>query len=179
MKFQPFPEITTERLVLRKIKDSDCDMVLYLRSDPEINKLIKRTKNEQTKTRQDALVFINKMNEEFAQNKSITWCITVKDNPEMIGTICLWNFSENHQVAEVGYDLHHSYQKKGIMREALQGVIKFGFITLSLDKITAITHKNNDNSKRLLLKNAFNHMPERRDSSNVDNFVFELKNTVE
>ena len=36
---------------------------------------------------------------------------------EMIGSICLWNFTDNQKSAEIGYDLSPKYQRKGIMNE--------------------------------------------------------------
>ena len=49
MNIQTFPEIETERLFLRKIEESDSDVILFLRSDKTINKFIDRPENRRTK----------------------------------------------------------------------------------------------------------------------------------
>ena len=49
MNIQTFPVIKTERLTLRKIEESDSDVILFLRSDKSINKFIKRPENRRTK----------------------------------------------------------------------------------------------------------------------------------
>jgi len=112
MKFQPFPEIKTERLFLREIEESDNDIILFLRSDKTVNKFIERSENNRTKNRSDALKFIKKLKDGIKINKLISWGITLKNNSKIIGTICLWNFSNNNKIAEVGYDLNPHFQKK-------------------------------------------------------------------
>ncbi len=176
MKFRNFPEIKTERLFLRKIKESDSDVILFLRSNETVTKFIERPENRKTKNKTDAIKFIKEINQEFENHKSISWGITLINNPKIIGTICLWNFSENNKIAEVGYDLNPEFQKMGIMSEALNSVIDFGFNKLKLNKIEAFTHKENENSKRLLEKNGFIFIEYRKDLDNDYNIIFELKN---
>ena len=176
MKIKSFPEIKTERLSLRKIEELDCDNILFLRSDVTVNKFIERPENRKTRNKTDAIKFIKEINEAFDKNKSISWGITLKNNPKVIGTICLWNFSENKKTAEVGYDLDPEYQRIGIMNEALNSIIDFGFNKLKLDTIEAFTHKENENSKKLLEKNEFVFMESRTDIENDLNMIFELKN---
>ena len=130
MKFKPFPEIKTERLFLRKMEESDCDAILFLRSNETVTKFIERPENRKTKNKTDAIKFIKEINEAIKKNKSISWGITYKNNPEIIGTICLWNFSQNNKTAEVGYDLNPEFQGLGIMSEALNSIIDFGFNNL-------------------------------------------------
>lgn len=179
MKFQPFPELKTERLVLRKIKVSDVDEVLFLRSDKTVNKFIVRPENRKTKNKADALKFIEKIITEIDNNKSISWEITFINNPKMIGSICLWNFSNNFKTAEVGYALNPEFQNQGIMHEVINYVIDYGFNKLNLDKIEAFTHVENKNSKKLLEKNDFQLNKNRKDENNLSNIIFEIKKPIE
>ena len=177
MKFNPFPEIVTERLFLRQINESDSDVILFLRSDKTINKFIKRAESDKTKNRLDSLNFIKKINKGIENNNFISWGITLKEDSKIIGTICLWNFSKDKKQAEVGYDLSPLFQKKGIMSEALKNVIAFGFTDLRLTKIEAFTHKENESSKNLLEQNGFILMAEKKDKKNSSNLIFEIKQT--
>lgn len=177
MKFKPFPEITTERLFFRKIEKSDCDVILFLRSDKTVTKYIERPENRKIKNIADAIKFIKELNEYLETNKSISWGITLKNNPNIIGTICLWNFSESNKTAEIGYDLHPKFQRKGFMNEALKAIINFGFKNLKLDKIEVFTHYKNENSKRLLENNGFQFIENRKDTDNKSNIIFELENS--
>ena len=112
MNFNPFPNLISNRLFLRNIEESDVETILYLRSDKTINKFIERPEHRQTKTTSDALKFINQLHENSKNNISISWGITLQNNPQLIGTICLWNFSEDHKTAEVGYDLIPKIKEK-------------------------------------------------------------------
>ena len=95
MNIQTFPIIKTERLTLREIQESDSNIILYLRSDKLINKFINRPEKRRTKNISDAVNHIKKLNAETKNNKSFSWGITLNNNPEIIGTICLWNFSNS------------------------------------------------------------------------------------
>ena len=81
----------------------------------------------------------------------------------MIGSICLWNFSEDQKTAEIGYDLSPDYQGKGIMHESLCRIIEFGFQNLNLEFIEAFTHYKNEPSKKLLENNGFKLVPGKKD----------------
>jgi len=170
--FEVFPNLDTPRLFLRQLNTKDAEQVLFLRSDKEVTKFIKR----QVPTKiQDALDFIHKIQLGYNKRETISWVICTTDNPKMIGSICLWNYSLDRKTAEVGYDLNPSFQNQGIMTEALQAVLNFGFDTLQLDTIKAFTHFANENSKNLLTKNAFTLVEGEKDAGNEDNIIFSIK----
>lgn len=173
MNFNPFPELHTERLLLRKIQISDASSILFLRSDETVNQYIQRKESDKTKTLDDAINFINKIDNGLAHNSFISWGICLKNQHNIIGSICLWNFSADRKEAELGYDLSPSFQRQGIMTEAMKKVVEYGFQELELAKIEAYTHKENDGSKRLLQKNQFILMPEKKDAHNEANLIFE------
>jgi len=106
--------------------------------------------------------------------ESFYWCISEKNNPAMIGSICLWNFEKETKSAEVGYDLDLKFHKKGIMNEALGAVLNFGFNTVKLEKIEAFTQSNNQASIALLLRNGFQINASRNDKDNELNSIFEI-----
>ncbi|MCJ8288807.1 MAG: GNAT family N-acetyltransferase [Crocinitomicaceae bacterium] len=174
MNFTPFPELTTERLLLRKIEASDYKEILLLRTDETVTKFIERPVNKQIKDEPGARKLIKELNGYIERNESITWGIVLKNNPQVIGTICLWNFSQNHKTAEVGYELNPKFHGKGIMSEAIKTIVDFGFNQLKLDKIEAFTHNKNENSNKLLEKNGFNLNENRTDLDNTSNNIFEI-----
>lgn len=164
MKNNDFPEIVTPRLRLRKLKESDWKIVSYLRSDDTINRFIERPRIE---TEEKVLEFIRKTNKSVDNKRAYYWSITEKDKTEMIGNICLWNFSKDRKITEIGYELSPEFQGKGLMSEALKKIIQFGFENLELESILAYTHKNNDKSRLLLEKNMFSLINEKKDGQNI------------
>lgn len=152
LNFEPFPILQTERLVLRKVTLVDAPEVFIQRSHPEIQKYIKR---QPALSIDDAEQFIEKITTQEKNQESITWAITLKAEPKLIGSICLWKIEKENEKAEVGYSLHPDHFAKGIMSEALTQVCKFGFETMKLKCIDAYTNKENKSSLRLLNRNGF------------------------
>lgn len=176
MRFTPFPTLESHRIFLRRIRELDLNEILFLRSDKTVNTYIERSEDRKTKNLADALKFIKELDDCIETETSIAWGISLKNNPKLIGSICLWNFSKNHKVAEVGYDLNPEFHNKGLMSEALKAVVAFGFYKLHLDKIEAFTHTDNKRSKNLLEKNGFILNKNRRDADNPFNIIYELEN---
>ncbi len=174
MNFYPIPTLTSERISLSGISERDADTIFFLRTDPSVTKYIERPEERRTKTISDALRFIGELRQYAENNVSLSWGINVANNDTIIGTICLWNFSEDKRTAEVGYDLKPEFQGKGLMSEALKLVLNFGFDTLKLNKIEAFTNRDNLASVTLLEAHNFICAKHRVDENNKANLIFEV-----
>src|SRR5665811_2355555 len=128
----PFPLLKTEHLILLQLTLEDDNEIFLLRSDESVNKFLDRPI---AKTIDDARQFINKINESLRKNELIYWAITFKNHPKLIGTICLWNISEDGTKAEIGFELLPDYQGKGIIQEVLPKVVRYGFENMKLNSI--------------------------------------------
>ena len=172
--FTPFPVLKTERLTLRQLSANDDKEIFALRSDKQVNKYIDR---DPSNTIEDARKFIHKIAEVVRQNEGIYWAITLTNNDKLIGTICLFNFSNENDQAEIGYELLPAFQGQGIMQEATSKVIAFALDVIGLKTIEAYTHLENENSSNLLKKFNFRQQ-EKIDNNSNDMFViFKLSTT--
>ena len=162
--FTPFPILTTERLTLRQLVVNDEQEIFTLRSDSEINKFLDR---KIAITIDDARNFINRFIENFKKNDSLYWAITFNDKNILVGTICLFSFSDENDKCEIGYELLTNFQGQGIMKEAAEKVIAYAFNTIKVQKIEALFHSDNQNSIRLLEKLSFRNSNEP-DKTNPD-----------
>jgi ribosomal-protein-alanine N-acetyltransferase len=163
----PLPVFTTERLKLRQLLESDVEEIFSLRSDTIINKYLDR---KPSVILDDSLNFIRKI----IENSELKyWGIELKESKKLIGTICLFGFSDEHKKCEIGYELLSDFQGKGIMNEAARAIIEYAFNTLLLKTIDACTHKDNQNSTNLLQKINFEKI-EIIDETNPDLIVFRL-----
>ena len=171
---EEFPLLSSERLVLRKVGLQDANEIFFLRSNSEVNKYILR---EPCKGIGEAESFISKRIEDIEANKLYFWAITLKDSPNLIGSICLWNIDWTKNYAEIGYDLHPDFQKKGIMNESMKLVVDYGFKTLQLNTIEAFTHRENLGSIQLLKRNLFIHELNRKDEGFPQNIIFNLNHS--
>ena len=173
INFASFPVFTTERLTLRQPATDDQGDIFALRSDPEVNKYLGR---QPSKTIEDAINFINKINDNFEKNSSIYWVITRTNTKEFVGTICLYDFSKENNSCEIGYELLPKFQGQGIMKEATEKIIEYAFQTMQFKKIVAVTHKDNQNSSKLLEKFDFKKSMEP-DIENADLNIYTLTNS--
>lgn len=152
LNFTSFPQLMTERLLLRRLSEADAHDLLMLRSNEQVNQFLDRPACIDLEAAQS---FIAKIEKGIINKESLYWVITLKGNDKLIGTICLWNFEADKMQAEVGFELFPGFQGKGIMREALSGVLDFGFKELQLKTITALTNPGNLPSIKLLEKAGF------------------------
>ena len=153
LNFVPFPEIKTERLLLRKMTAADAPEIQFLRSDDRVMKYIDR---EKTKTVEEALAFLQKVNASIDNNECIMWAIAFQDNPDtLIGNIGFWRIINQHYRSEIGYTLHPDLWNRGIMKEALMAAIDFGFKEMKLHSIEAHINPDNTASALVLEKTGF------------------------
>jgi len=153
VNFTPFPDITTERLLLRRMTQEDTDEIFFLRSNEEVMNYIDRPR---AVTIQDAKDFLGIIDKSLEGNDGITWGITLKDKPaKLIGTIGYWRLKKEHYRAEIGYMLNPVFWKKGIMKEAILAVLDFGFTTMLLHSIEANINSGNVASANILEATGF------------------------
>jgi [ribosomal protein S5]-alanine N-acetyltransferase len=151
--FTPFPELTTDRLLLRRLTMDDAPAIFFLRSNETVLKFIGR---EPAASIEEAIAFIQRINTAIDTNESILWGITLQDNPtEVIGTICYWRLQPENYRTEIGYALHPGHWRKGIMKEAIQKVLEYGFETMKLHSVEARTSGDNIASGAILEATGF------------------------
>lgn len=152
INFTPFPNLQTERLLLRRVNENDANEIFALRSNPETMKYIPRPL---VKSIDDALEHIAMIDAKIESNEGINWAITYKDNPKLIGIIGHYRIKPEHFRAEVGYMLLPEYNGKGIISEATKEVVNYGFNAMKLHSIEAIIDPENFGSERVLQKCGF------------------------
>ena len=152
INFSPFPNLETERLILRRVNATDIKQIFALRSNPETMKYIPRPL---LKTTEDAMEHIAMINTKIETNEGINWAITLKGNPKLIGVIGHYRIKPEHYRAEIGYMLLPEYHGKGIVSEAVKEAVNYGFSVMKLHSIEAILDPENHGSAKVLEKNGF------------------------
>ena len=178
INFTPFPNLETERLLLRRVNNNDIKEVLALRSNPETMKYIPRplVKNDD-----EALEHIAMIETKIENNEGINWAITLKDNPKLIGVIGHYRIKPEHYRSEIGYMILPEFNGKGIVTEAVQEVVKYGFEAMQLHSIEAVIDPDNIASAKVLEKNNFvkeAHLKENEfyDGRFYDSVIYSLLN---
>jgi len=79
----------------------------------------------------------------------------LRETGEPIGTIGLYLYSEKNRRAEIGYDMLKEHWGKGLMTEAVEEILRYGFEELNLNRVEATTDSKNVASVRVLERVGF------------------------
>ncbi|MDF2453696.1 MAG: acetyltransferase, ribosomal protein N-acetylase [Bacteroidota bacterium] len=151
LNFDPFPVIETKRLILRRIVLDDLDSYFALRTNVNAMKHICQV----LPTRDETQTKILRINEMISMNDGMAWAICLKPSDTMIGTASFHKVIKEHYRAEIGYMLHPDFWKQGIISEALETVIHYGFYSMRLHSIEAHIDPANLASEKVLEKFKF------------------------
>lgn len=146
------PFIDTGRLLLRKLKLEDASDIYMYAQLPEV---VKYSIGYAHQSLAESERFINNVFECYENNSAGLWAIVWQETGRVIGTCGFEYWLHDQFRAEIGYSLSPSYWNRGIMTEAIQEVVRFGFEDMSLNRIEAICHTENLPSQKVLAKNGF------------------------
>ncbi len=168
LNFKPFPEIETDRLLLRQVNKKDANTLFLLRTDKKAIQFIDRAPASSV---DEIKSFIKMINKKIKDNETICWAITLKENPEeLIGTISFHRIELENYRAEIGYMLMPEHWRKGLISEAIPKVIDHGFSKMKLHSIEANINPNNALSRKVLEKFGF-----KKEAHYKENYFFNGK----
>jgi len=149
--FPRFPELQTPRLWLREVTLADAEWYLEHFSRPEV------VRGQGFAAPADLAVATDELCwyfvDLFAERSGFRWGITLRDRPELIGSIGFYKWVDAQ--AEVGYDLDPAWWGKGIMAEALAAALDFAFGPMQLQRVEALVLVMNERSARVLERAGF------------------------
>lgn len=127
LAYTRFPVLTTNRLRLRQIQQSDAEALFGVKSDQEVTRCYRQ---EPHRSLGDTLAWIQQLQVSYDHSECIFWCITLVGEDLVIGSCTFWNFSSDLRRAEVGYELHRGYWRRGIIAEVVSAILSYGFAEL-------------------------------------------------
>lgn len=156
-----FPELRTARLRLREIVDADASRLYELHGDPV---LMRWFGSDPLRRPEDALALVRA----FAAwrdlpNPGTRWGLERLDRPGLIGSCGLFSWNRQWRKCSVGYELALDQQGQGLMREALQAVLPWGFAHMDLHRVEAQVHPDNAASLALLRRLGFREEGRQRE----------------
>ena len=139
--------LQTERLILRPWREEDAEALYTYARDPEVGPPAgwkPHTSVAYTKR------YLEYLAGRYRLGMHYEWALVLREEGRMIGTCGFANFDCAHNTGEIGYVLNPAYQGKGLMQEAAERVMRFGFSVLGLHRIEARYMVGNDASRRLM-----------------------------
>lgn len=147
----PYPvTLRTERLVLADLTRDDLVHTYAMDRDPLVMRYIGDGKPEARPFDEYSQFFSERVGLWLSAHHHV-WSLRTHDRDEFLGWAILKPIKETPHV-EVGYRMPQSSWGKGYATEATRAVLDYGFNTVALNEITAVTHPDNTASQHVLTK---------------------------
>ena len=147
MKQIYFPNLETDRLVLRELALEDTEFIYSHFSDPAITQFLMDEPPLSAQSQAREIINFYRNPEGKTYNR---WGIVLKQNKKLIGTCGYHKWHQRYFRAEIGYDLSATCWGQGYMTEALTVIIQNGFGNMGLNRIDALVYTENTRSTKLL-----------------------------
>lgn len=165
--------ITTDRLIIRKLREDDVEFIHKLVNQKSWLKYI-GTRN--VNNLDDAKNYIQKINDDMYKTHGVgLWCVTLKETKQAIGIAGLIK-RDTLDHLDLGFAILDKFAKNGFISESCQAIIEFAKYNTEEDRILAIAMPNNRKSHKVLIKLGFAKIGniENHQQKDVLN-LFELK----
>ena len=143
-------ELLTERLILRRLQESDLEPIAAMNADPRVMEYFPAAFS-----RAESEAFVERVREHFAKHGFGFWIVESRNDGDILGlTGLLRPRFEAHftPCVEVGWRFAVAHWGKGYATEAANAALRFGFESLRLDEIVAYTVPQNRRSRRVMEK---------------------------
>ena len=151
-RLDKLPQIETSRLRLREAIGGDAQALYGIYSREDVVRYWDHPAWTQVSQADD---LIKLALDGFAAYKMFAWCVTLRDSGVVIGTCCLFDYSQEHKTAEIGYAFHPDHWGQGYALELMPPLLAFGFESLDLNRIHAAADPRNLASLKILLNHGF------------------------
>jgi len=141
-------EIKTNRLYLRQFRKDDLDAYANIMGDHEVGKWFPKGDGY---TREEAERSLDDILEHWDKHGFGIWAIIDKEKRVILGRCGLNLIAETSEV-EVDFVLARNYWGRGYATEAAKAALAYGFDSLQLDRIIALTKPENIASRRVIEK---------------------------
>ncbi len=164
-------EMLSERLRLRRGRPGDLEKFAALNGDGMVMRYISGHAFEPGSAESDATAKRHFTMAKRDDGLGI-WLLEWRHKPGFLGWAGLFELPGSDKI-EVGYRLSRAAWGQGVATEAARRLIVYGFDEKSLPLICAVTHQENQASKRVLKKAGLNYLGLRR-NYNLELTYFEL-----
>ena len=144
--------ITTKRLTLRFLTESDVPAVFEIFSHPQVMRYW--SWSAWTNVAQ-ARQWLMKVQEGYLTRSGLQLGIERQADKALVGTCTLFHFHFPSRRAEIGYALGRPFWGSGYMHEALSAFIEYAFYTLDLNRLEADIDPRNQASAKTLERLGF------------------------
>ena len=147
---QPGPTLQTERLLLRRWRESDRAPFAALNADPEVMRYFRGSLD-----RAGSDAFVDRIEKGFDELGYGLWAAEVRARNEFIGFVGLARQTYEAPftpAVEVGWRLARTAWGHGYATEAARVALDFGFTAVGLGEIVSVTTRRNERSQAVMAR---------------------------
>ncbi len=144
--------LRSDRLILRRLAEGDRDDLYEIFSDKEVMRYYDVLPFDDIAQAEEML---DRFIGGYSDRSMMRWGIEY--NGKMVGTCGFFGFKEDCKKTEMGYELNRSFQRMGIMSEALGMILGFIFDKTDINRVEAWVEPQNAASAGVLAKLGFAH----------------------
>ena len=150
--FRIFPVLESESLFLGKITEKDIEELFEIYNNEKVFEYcgIIPKHNKETVRK-----MIPHFERDFIKKTIIKWGIYNKKNSELLGIIEIGGYNKKLNMVTIGYFLAEKNWNRGYATEAIKTLVKYLFEIVEVNRIQAEVMLQNENSKKVLIKNGF------------------------
>lgn len=134
------PVIHTERLVLKEVAEEDAAAFAAMDKDDELNRYWGANWRDYAPKNPSDKWFLKDIRSDFKKKRELPLGIYFENS--LVGEVVLHRFGYQSE-AEIGMRVMRPWQGRGFAREALLGLMEYGFCKLGLERIEACAYKEN------------------------------------
>lgn len=150
-------EIETERLLLRRWRDSDLEAFVAMNADARVMEHF-----PSLSSRQESEALMARIRAHFDRHGFGLWAVELKHGDPFIGFVGLGRVSfEAHftPAVEIGWRLAHASWGHGYASEGARASLRFAFRELGLDEVVSFTTVANHRSRAVMERIGMHHDP--------------------
>lgn len=147
MFLPPCPEIATERLTIRLVREADLPDLLVVNGSEAVTRYLPY---DRWKDAADARAWFQRMQANMDRGDTVQFVLEQRSTGRVIGSCLLFRHEPVSARAELGYVLGEAHWGGGWMREALWAVVPYAFEHGRLRRLEATIDPRNDASARVL-----------------------------
>ncbi len=126
---EPVSAVSSPRLTLRPVSESDLGDLLEINGDPEVTRFLPY---ETWKSPQDGAAWLERMQALGASGTGQQLVVVRNEDSKIVGTVLLFRFDEGSSRLELGYVLGRAFWRQGLMREALSAILTHAFTRMAV-----------------------------------------------
>jgi RimJ/RimL family protein N-acetyltransferase len=138
------PQLHTERLLLRELRESDFEAYAGMMADPDVARFL----SNGPITRVDAWRSLASVIGHWALRGYGMWAVERKSDHMFVGRVGLWN-PEGWVGLEVGWTLARGFWGNGYATEAARAAMSYGFLTHDVSRLISVINPLNHHSQRV------------------------------